>query len=141
MRPLTFITGVILGSAGALGSVLGLIIFFRWVMTRDATLDQTVVQSDLPIGEILRDMCIFTGLSLVALAAFLGELRLKSWRHAADFVLAVTLSGVLTWFFAEEQTRLADLALLAVIAAAGAVVLGVASRLGLIARVTRWLGG
>lgn len=140
MRPLTFITGVILGSAGALGSVLGLIVFFRWVMTRDATLDQTVVQSDLPLGEILRDMCIFMGLSLVALAAFLGELRQKSWRHPADFVLAVTLCGVLVWFFAAPETRLADLALLVLVAALGAVALTLAARLGLLARVTRWLG-
>ncbi|MGE5624151.1 MAG: hypothetical protein ACM3ZT_01230 [Bacillota bacterium] len=140
MRPLTFINGVILGSAGALGAVMGVILFFRWTMTGDPTLDQTVVQSDLPVGEILRYMCIFTGLSLVALTAFWAELRQRSWRQAADFVLAVTLCGVLIWFFADPDRRFSDLVLLAAIAAVLAVVLTTAVRLGLVARVTRWLG-
>jgi ABC-type transport system involved in cytochrome c biogenesis permease subunit len=140
VRPLTFINGVILGSAGALGSVLGLIVFFRWVMTRDPSLDQTVVQGSLPIGELLRDMLIFLGLALLALAAFWGELRHKPWRGAADFVLCVTLLWVLIFFFADPARYLRDVALLGTGAAAGAVLLTVAGRLGLFARLERWLG-
>ena len=140
MRPLTFINGVILGSSGALGSVLGLIVFFRWVMTRDPTLDQTVVQGSLPIGELLRDMLIFLGLALLALAAFWGELRRRPWRGPADFVLCVTLLWVLIFFFADPARYLREVALLGTGAAAGAVLLTVAGRLGLLERLGRWLG-
>ena len=140
MSPLTFINGVILGSAGALGSVLGVILFFRWVMTGDPSLDQAVVQGSLPLGELLRDMLIFLGLSLLALAAFWGEVRLKPWRVAADFVLWVTLLWVLIFFFADPARYLRDAALLGAGAAALAVLFTVAGRLGLVARLARWLG-
>ena len=140
MRPLTFINGVILGSAGALGSVLGLIMFFRWVMTLDTSLDQTVVQGSLPIGQLLLDMLIFLSLALLALAAFWGELRRKPWRGAADFVLCVTLLWVLIFFFADPARYLRDTALLAAGAAGAAVLLTAAGRLGLLAGLERWLG-
>lgn len=140
MRPLTFIIGVILGSAGALGGVLGVILFFRWIMTGDPGLDQAVVQGSLPLGELLRDMLIFLGLALVAVAAFWGELRSKPWRMAADFVLCVTLLWVLIFFFANPARYLRDVVLLGTAAAAGAVLLAVVGRLGLIARLARWLG-
>lgn len=140
MRPLTFINGVILGSAGALGAVLGVILFFRWVMTGDPTLDQAVVQDSLPLGELLRDMLIFLGLSLVALAAFWGGLRLKPWRGVADFVLWVTLLWVLIFFFADPARYLRDVAFLGAGAGAAGVLLTAAGRSGLIARLTHWLG-
>jgi hypothetical protein len=109
-------------------------------MTRDPSLDQTVVQGSLPIGELLHDMLIFLGLALLALAAFWGELRQKSWRGAADFVLCVTLLWVLIFFFADPARYLRDVALLGMGAASGAVLLTVAGRLGLFARLERWLG-
>ncbi len=137
---MTFINGVLLGSVGALASVLGIILFFRWVMTLDATLDQTVVQSGLPLGELLRDMCIFTALSGVALAAFWGELRMRPWRVGADWLLAVSLAGVAVYFFAEPAARPRDLGVLGVAAVAGMLIYGAASSLGLLARLSRWLG-
>jgi hypothetical protein len=140
MRPLTFINGVLLGSAGALASVLGIILFFRWTLTSDPTLNQTVVSSELPRGELLRDMCIFTGLALLALAAFLGELRAKRWRLAADYLMAVALVGVLIFFFAEPATRLRDFAVLALAGVSGVVIYGIFSRLGWVARWARWIG-
>jgi len=140
MRPLTFINGVLLGSAGALASVLGIILFFRWVLAGDATLDQTVVQSQLPLSTLLLDMAIFSGLALLALAAFLGELRMRRWRVLADYLLAVGLVGVVILFLAEPVTRLRDLAFLGVAALAGALLFGVARSLGIVTRVTEWLG-
>jgi hypothetical protein len=137
---MTFINGVLLGSVGALACVLGLILFFRWVMTLDATLDQTVVQSGLPLGELLRDMCIFTVLSALALAAFWGELRRRPWRVGADWLLAVALTGVAVFFFAEPAARPRDLGVLGVAAVAGMAIYGMASSLGLLARISRWLG-
>lgn len=140
MRPLTFINGVILGSTGALASVLVIIFFFRWTLTSDPTLDQTVVTSDLPRDELLRDLLIFMGLALLALAAFLGELRVKRWRLMADYVMAVALVGVVLFFFAEPANRLRDFAVLAVAAVLAGLIYGIFSRTIWAARLSRWLG-
>lgn len=140
MRPLTFINGVLLGSVGALASVLGVILFFRWVLALDASLDQTVVQNGLPLSELLRDLCIFTALSLVALAAFWGELKSRPWRVGADWLLALGLVAVTVWFFAEPATRLRDFGVLALAGVAGAIIYGIFSRTGWAARLSRWLG-
>jgi len=139
MRPLTFINGVLLGSDGALASVLGIIMFFRWTLTSDPSLNQTVVSSELPRGELLRDMAIFTGLALLALAAFLGELRMKRWRVAADYLLAVALVGVVLFFFAEPAMRLRDFTVLAVAAVLAGLIYGIFSRTPWAARLARWL--
>ena len=140
MRPMTFINGVILGSSTALGCVLGLIIFFRWVLTQDATLDQTVVLSDLPLAELLRDMLLFLGLAALACTAFLGELLRKPWRGAADYLMATALVAVIIFFFAEQATRLRDLAWLAALALAGAALFTALQRMGFFKRVSGWLG-
>jgi len=140
MRPLTFINGVLLGSAGALAGVLGIILFFRWVLAGDTTLDQTVVQSQLPLDQLSLDMAIFSGLTLLALAAFLGELRRRRWRVPADYLLAVGLVGVVIYFLAEPVTRLRDLTVLGGAALAGALFFGLARSLGIVTRVSDWLG-
>jgi hypothetical protein len=137
---MTFVNGVLLGSAGALAAVLGVILFFRWTMLGDASLDQTVVQSDLPLGQLVQDMCIFTALALLALAAFWGELRDRRWRLAADWILWLGLGAVVLFFFAEPGFRLRDFAVLALLGAAGAAIYGIFSRLGWNARLARWLG-
>ena len=140
MRPMTFINGVLLGSAGALAVVLGVILFFRWTMLGDPSLDQTVVQSDLPLGELLRDMFIFGVLAFLALAAFLGELRVKPWRLLADWLMSVALVGVVIFFLAEPGARLRDFAVLARAAVLGAIIYGIFSRTSWASRLSDWLG-
>ena len=140
MRPMTFINGVLLGSAGALAVVLGFILFFRWTMVGDPTLDQTVVQSDLPLGEILRDMLIFGVLAFLALAAFLGELRLKRWRLWADWLMSVALVAVVIFFLGDPAARLGDFTALAVLAILGAIIYGIFSRTSWASRLASWLG-
>lgn len=140
MRPLTFINGVLLGSAGALGAVLGVILFFRWVLTGDASLDQTVVQSGLPLGELARDMCIFMGLAALAFAAFWGELKARPWRLVADYLHFVALGGVLVFFFAVPAALARDFGILAVAAVTAAFIYGIFSRSGWAAKWARWLG-
>ena len=137
---MTFVNGVLLGSAGALAVVLGFILFFRWTMVSDPSLDQTVVQSDLPLGELLRDMCIFSVLALLALAAFWGELRALRWRLAANWLMTLALVAVILFFFAQPATRLRDLALLGACGVAGALLFGAARRLGWVTRISAWLG-
>lgn len=140
MRPLTFINGVILGSAASLGGAIGVILFFRWVMTLDPTLDQTVVQANLQFGTLLTDMLLFLALTALAALAFWGELRERRWRAVADLALAAGLAAVFIWFFADAATRARDLLLLALAAVATAAALSVAWRLGLTAKFAHWLG-
>lgn len=140
MRPMTFINGVIFGSSAALGVVLVIIIFFRWILTQDASLDQSVVLSSLPLGELLRDALLFLALGALAGAGFLGELLRKPWRGAVDYLLAVAVTGVIIFFFAVAETRLRDLACLAALALVGAALLTALARLGVLKRVTDWLG-
>lgn len=140
MRPMTFINGVIFGSAAALGVVLAILIFFRWMLTQDATLDQTVVLSDLPLRELLKDMLIFLGMAAVSGAAFAGELFRKPWRGALDYLQAVLLVGIILYFFAASDTRAHDLVFLGLVASAGAVLLTALGRLGVFKRIAAWLG-
>jgi hypothetical protein len=137
---MTFINGVLLGSSGALAVVLGVIVFFRWTMLGDPTLDQTVVQSDLPLGELLRDMAIFGALALLALAAFLGELRARRWRLLADWLMSVVLVGVVIFFLGDPAARLGDFTVLAAVAILGAITYGIFSRTSWAARLASWLG-
>jgi hypothetical protein len=137
---MTFINGVLLGSSGALSAVLGVILFFRWLMVRDPTLDQTVVQSDLPLGELTRDMFIFGVLALLSLAAFIGELRVKPWRLLADWLMCMALVGVIIFFLADPALRGRDFLLLLGAGLAVAIIYGLARRLGLLAPLSRWLG-
>ena len=141
MRPMTFINGVIFGSASALGSVLVLLIFFRWVMTQDPTLNQTVVLSDLPLGELVQDMLIFLGMAAVSGVAFVGELFHKPWRAAIDYLQAALLVGVILFFFADASTRARDLVLLAFVTLVGALLLTGLGRMGLFRRLSAWLEG
>lgn len=141
MRPMTFINGVIFGSSGALGSVLVLIIFFRWVLTQDHTLDQTVVLSSLPLDELVKDMLIFLVMAGVSGTAFAGELFRKPWRGALDYLQVVLLVGIILYFFADPATRGRDLVLLGLAAFAGAALLTVLGRLGLLRRIATWLEG
>ena len=141
MRPMTFINGVILGSSGALGCVLALIIFFRWVLTQDQTLDQTVVLSDLPLGQLVEYMLIFLALAGLAAAGFAGELFRKPWRGIADYLLMTAVVGVILFFFADAAARARDLVLLGLIALVGAAVLTALARFGLLQRIFTWLEG
>lgn len=141
MRPMTFINGVIFGSATALGAVLAILIFFRWVLTQDSTLDQTVIVSSLPLHEIIKDMLIFLGMAVVSGAAFVGELFRKPWRGVLDYLQAVLLVGIVLYFFAAAATRGRELLLLGLAASGGAVVLTALSRLGLFRRIAAWLEG
>jgi hypothetical protein len=140
MRPMTFINGVIFGSSAALGVVLVIIIFFRWVLTQDATLDQNVVLSSLPLADLLRYMLIFLALAGLAGVAFFGELLRKPWRGTLDYLLTAAVVGVVIFFFAEPATRLADLARLAALTLVGAALLAALGRMGLLKRISDWLG-
>lgn len=139
MRPIAFINGVIFASAAALGGVLGVILCIRYVMTLDSSLDQTVVQSDLPLEELIRDMLIFAALAVLAGLTFWGQLTNRRWRWTAEYLLAVTIVAVLIIFLAAADQRSRDLICLAVVAAAGIVIWAAGWYSGAFRRIWAWL--
>ena len=140
MRPQTFVNGVIFGSAAALGAVLGVVLLFRWFMRIDPSLDQTVVQSDLPLTSLVVDMALFCALAAVAGLAFWGELAAKPWRLAMDGLLGFCLVAAAIFFFADPDARLAAYAQLAFAALVFGLLFAVLRRFGLMRHLTRWLG-
>lgn len=112
MRPLSFVNGVIFGSATALGGVSGVILFFRYVLTFDSSLDQTVVRSALPLSELWRYTLIFSVLAVLAGLAFWGQVVGRRWRWWAEFLLAVALAAVAIWFLTAPVDRIRDLVVL-----------------------------
>lgn len=140
MRPLTFVNGVIFGSTAALGAVLGIVLFFRWVMRLDPSLDQTVVQSDLPLSGLVEDMAIFCALAGIAGLGFWGELLAKPWRGVADGALTLGLAAAAIFFFADPEARLVAYARLAFTALAFGLLITFLRRVGLMRQLRRWLG-
>lgn len=139
MRPLTFLNGVIFGSATALGGGSAVILLLRFVLGRDASLNQTVVQSALPIGELGRDAALFSAVAVLAGLAFWGQVATRRWRWMAELVLAVALSAAAVWFLAVPGDRARDLITLA-LAAIAVFTLGVAGwRTGFFRRIFAWL--
>ncbi|MBU6420666.1 MAG: hypothetical protein KGL98_05880 [Gammaproteobacteria bacterium] len=140
MRPLTFVNGVILGSTTALGGVSGVILFFRYVLMRDSSLDQAVVQSALPLSELGRNTLMFSGLAVLAGVAFWGQVAQRLWRWLAEIALVLGLAAVVIWLVAEPGNRDRDLVALGVIAFV-VLALGVAGwRTGFFKLVSAWLG-
>lgn len=139
MRPMTFINGVILGSAAALAGVLGVILIFRLALISDHSLDQVVVRSDLPLGELLHDMLIFAALTLFSGLAFWGQLMQKRWRWLTECALAVAVAAVLIYFLASAENRVRDFWFLGVITVLGASVAALAWYSGLLSRLWSWL--
>jgi len=140
MRPQTFVNGVIFGSAAALGVVLGVVLLFRGFMRIDPSLDQTVVQSELPLASLVVDMALLCALTAVAGLAFWGELAAKPWRSAMDGFLGFCLAAAAIFFFADPDARLAAYARLALITLVLGLLFVVLRRSGLMRYLTRWLG-
>jgi hypothetical protein len=113
MRPLSFVNGVIFGSTTALGGVSGLILLFRYVLTLDDSLDQAVVRSALPLGELGRSTLIFSVLAVLAGLAFWGQVASRRWRWLAEFALASALAAAVIWYLAASGNRERDLVVLA----------------------------
>ncbi|HSC47710.1 MAG TPA: hypothetical protein VLG68_06470 [Gammaproteobacteria bacterium] len=140
MRPLTFVNGVLFGSTASLGAVLGVVLLFRWVMRLDTSLDQTVVQSNLPLGSLVEYMAVFSALAAVAGLGFWGELTAKPWRGLVDGLLGFCLTAAAIFFFADPDARLAAFAQLACVALVVGLLYTALRRFGLGQYLTRWLG-
>jgi hypothetical protein len=85
VRPLTVLTGIVLGSAAAttFGLAATLVVF---LMLGD---EHPQFRSERPL--LAAYLAIFVGLTAVAGASFIGLVRQLPWRHWAQIVLWVTL--------------------------------------------------
>ena len=140
MRPLTFINGVIFGSAAALGAVLSLVIFFRWAMTLDHSLDQTVVSSDLPLDQLLLYVAVFLGFAVLAGVSFWTGLRRRPTRWFWQYLSVLTLVAIVVFFLASRENRAHELVWVALSGLLGALLLLAAGYAGFLRQIQRWLG-
>lgn len=85
MRPITVLTGIIMGSCGSifLGTAVTLVIFL-FLGT-----DAPRLQHEL--GPLATYVAIFAALTVLSAWAFLGQLLIKSWRWWAQGVLVGAL--------------------------------------------------
>lgn len=77
MRPLTVLIGIVLGSSVSIALGLGmvLIVFLILVDERPQLRDEFI--------PLLTAVALFSAVSALAMAAFLGTLRQRPWRHVA----------------------------------------------------------
>jgi hypothetical protein len=92
MRPLGFLTGVVLGSAASIALVLLMVVL---------TLAVAASRHPTPGEEfpgLLASAALFAVLAAVAGAAFVGLQRERPWRWLAQAAMWLCLAGV-TWYF------------------------------------------
>ncbi len=93
MRPLAVLIGIVMGSAFALFAGLAL----TWVTLLFVPKDEA---GEL-FGEqhtLVRAICVFGALSLVAAASFYSQLRERRWRTAAHAALVVCFCSAV-WLY------------------------------------------
>jgi hypothetical protein len=106
---MTFINGVIFACSTALAGGLLVIMLFRWTMRMDPSLDQSLVQGSLPLGELLRNLALFAVLAIVAGLTLRAEIKRRSWLWAAEAVLAFTIAAVMVFMLADPAQLARDL--------------------------------
>jgi len=92
MRPLTVLIGIIMGSSVSIALGLGMVLIVFLILGGERP------QLREEFRPLLTAVTLFTVLSGLALAAFLGNLRQRSWRRMA---LAGLWGGLLLvgWFY------------------------------------------
>jgi hypothetical protein len=92
MRPLGFLTGVVLGSAASIALVLLLVVL---------TLTLAASRHPVPGHEypgLLASAALFAVLAAVAGAAFVGLQRERPWRWLAQSAMWLCLAGI-AWYY------------------------------------------
>lgn len=92
MRPLAVLLGIVMGSTVSItiGLALTLIVF--------ALLPEHSERIGEEFGPLLRTFLAMLFAAVVAAASFVGELRLRPWRHLAHAALAAMLAAV-AWLY------------------------------------------
>jgi hypothetical protein len=88
MGPLGFLTGVVLGSAGSIVTVLAMILIVYLLISADhpAVLEE--------YAGLTRALLLFGSLTIVSAVAFLGLQRHTRWRWVAQGAMWFALLGV-----------------------------------------------
>lgn len=92
MRPLGFLTGVVLGSAASIALVLLMVV----VVFAFAAGSQSAVGDEYP--GLLASAGLFGVLAAAAAAAFAGLQRERAWRWAAQALMWLLLAAIV-WFY------------------------------------------
>ena len=88
MRPAVVILGFVLGSAAAITfALVGTAIVF-------ITLQSEYPRLGSELGPLLVSVGLFSALTVAAGASFVGEIKGRRWRRAAQAALLVTLAAV-----------------------------------------------
>lgn len=92
MNPATILFGVVLGSVGAIAFGLLVVLgIFLLLAGREPR-----VAGEIP--ELARGAVLFAVLTALAVPAFLGSLRRRSWRHIPMVLLGIGIAGV-GWYY------------------------------------------
>ena len=92
MRPLGFLTGVVLGSAASIAVVLLMVV----VTFALGAADQPVIGQEYP--GLLASVGLFGLLAAVAGAAFVGLQRERSWRWLAQAAMWIVFVAI-AWYY------------------------------------------
>jgi hypothetical protein len=92
MRPLGFLTGVVLGSAASIALVLVMVVVIFAFSARG----QPAVGQEYP--GLLASACLFGVLAAAAGAAFVGLQRERRWRWAAQAGMWLVLAAI-AWYY------------------------------------------
>ena len=98
MRPLGFLTGVILGSAASIALVLAMVaVVFAFTAT-----GRPALAAEYP--GLLASAALFGVLAAAAAAAFAGLQQGRPWRHAAQALMWLLLAAI-AWYYWPGASR------------------------------------
>lgn len=94
MRPLTVLTGIVLGSSAATTFGLGATLIVFLVLSGEFPR----FRAELPLLALY--LVLFSGLTTLAAVSFIGQARERPWRRWAQFAMwgALSTLAALYWF-------------------------------------------
>jgi len=93
MRPLTVLTGIVLGSSAATTFGLSATLVVFLVLSGD----YPEFRAELPMLALY--LAIFVGLTALAATSFVGLARERPWRRRAQVAMWATLAGLATLYW------------------------------------------
>lgn len=93
MQPLTVVLGIVLGSVFSIAFGLAIV----WLIFGLRQGEDPRYALELP--ELARATVLFTLVTVVSAYAFLGSLRVTSWRHWPLLALVVGLAGIGSYYW------------------------------------------
>jgi hypothetical protein len=93
VRPLTVLTGIVLGSSAATTFGLGATLIVFLVLSGETP----QFRDELPM--LAGYLAIFVGLTAVAMVSFIGQARQRPWRGWAQAAMWVALAGLAALYF------------------------------------------